>query len=86
MVWLKRKKWLGKVVVWLALDSEFSMKNSSSSQSRRRKALRTRWQSAVRIIARNIRFFTEALNGVGLRFSTLRCVSRIWHISPPSSR
>jgi hypothetical protein len=65
MVWLKRKKWLGKVVVWLALDSESSMKNSSSSQSGRRKALRTRWQSAVRIITRNIRSFTEALNGVG---------------------
>jgi hypothetical protein len=65
MVWLKRKKWLGKVVVWLALDSESSMKNSSSSQSGRRRVLRTRWQLAVRIIARNISFFTEVLNGVG---------------------
>jgi len=35
MVWLKRKKSLGKVVVWLALDSESSMKNSSSSQGGR---------------------------------------------------
>jgi hypothetical protein len=65
MVWLKRKKWLGKAVVWLALDSESSMKNSSSSQSGRRRVLRTGWQSAVRIITRNIRSFTEALNEVG---------------------
>jgi hypothetical protein len=64
MVWLKRKKWLGKAVVWLALDSESSMKNSSSSQSGQRRALRTRWQPAVRIITRKIRSFTEALNGV----------------------
>jgi hypothetical protein len=28
MAWLKRKKWLGKAVVWLALDSESSMKTA----------------------------------------------------------
>jgi hypothetical protein len=33
MVWLKWKKWQGKAVVWLALDSKSAMKNSSSSQS-----------------------------------------------------